>query len=337
MTDIAKLERVERALAALAPLESPCRLCPRDCRVDRARGATGVCQTGRQASVSHALLHYGEEPVLSGPGYPGPSAKRARAGSGTIFFTGCNLKCLFCQNYQLSWLLEGEEASDRELAGMMLKLERQGALNINLVSPSHVLPPILRALKIALEQGLSLPIVYNSNGYEKADIILLLEGIVDIYLPDLKYHDAKVSGRYSGAADYFQHAGPAIGEMFRQQPRLVLDDREIAVRGLMIRHLVLPGQVRDTWAVLEWIRYNLSPSVYLSLMSQYRPCFRAPEELRRGLTAKEYQEAVLRAEELGFESLYTQPKLFRDGEHIIPDFERRKPFRWGRGGRKRGQ
>jgi len=209
-----------------------------------------------------------------------------------------------------------------------LRLQKQGALNINLVSPSHVLLPILRALRIALAEGLDLPLVFNSNGYDKAEVIRHLDGIVDIYLPDLKYHDPEVSKRYSGAADYFRQAGPALLEMYRQQPRLVLDDNEIAVRGLIIRHLVLPGQVRDTWAVLDWIRYNLSPSVYVSLMSQYHPCFRAPEEIRRGLTAKEYQEAVLRAEEMGFESLYTQPEPFKDDEHLIPDFKRRKPFRW---------
>ena len=331
MTAPNKLELIERALEALAPRESSCTLCPRDCRVDRTQKEKGLCQTGHLASVSHALLHYGEEPVLSGPGYPGPSRKHGRAGSGTIFFTGCNLKCLFCQNYQLSWFQEGEEAGDQDLAGMMLRLERQGALNINLVSPSHVILPILRALKIALAQGLSLPIVYNSNGYDKAEIIRRLEGIVDIYLPDLKYHDPAVSQRYSGAADYFHHAGSALLEMFRQQPQLALDDHDIALRGLIIRHLVLPGQVSDTWAVLEWIRHSLSPSVYLSLMSQYRPCFRAPEELHRGLTAKEYQEAVMRADELGFDSLYTQPEPFRDEERLVPDFRRRRPFRWGGG------
>lgn len=325
-----KRERVERAIEALAPIEASCTLCPRDCRVDRTKNEKGVCQTGQRAAVSHALLHYGEEPVLSGPGgYPGPKRKEGRrAGSGTVFFAGCNLKCLFCQNYQLSWLREGEETDDRELAGMMLKLQRQGALNINLVSPTHVLLPILRALRIALADGLTLPLVFNSNGYDKADIVRHLDGIVDIYLPDLKYHDSEISKRYSGAADYFRRASAALSEMFRQQPEIVLDDAEIAVRGMIIRHLVLPGQVRDTWAVLEWIRYNLSPSVYLSLMSQYRPCFRAPEELRRGLTPKEYQEAVLRAEELGFDRLYTQPDPFADDEHLVPDFKRRKPFRW---------
>jgi putative pyruvate formate lyase activating enzyme len=330
MTIADKRERVERAIEALAPLESSCTLCPRECRVDRTKDEKGVCQTGRLAAVSHALLHYGEEPVLSGPGgYPGPGRKRGRAGSGTVFFAGCNLKCLFCQNYQLSWLREGEEADDEALAAMMLRLQRQGALNINLVSPSHVLLPILRALRVALGEGLDLPVVYNSNGYDKAEIIRHLEGIVDIYLPDLKYHDPEVSKRYSGAADYFRHAGTALQDMHRQQPKLVLDDGDIARRGLIVRHLVLPGQVRDTWAVLEWIRYNLSPFVYLSLMSQYHPCFRAPEEIRRGLTAKEYQEAVLRAEELGFDCLYTQPEPFREEEHLVPDFKRRKPFRWG--------
>ena len=186
-----KLAAVDRALAALSPAESSCILCPRDCRVDRTRDEPGICRTGRFAAVSRALLHFGEEPVLSGLHDArrelGAEGRAGRAGSGTIFFAGCNLKCLFCQNYQLSWLNEGEPVDDDALAGMMLDLQAQGALNINLVSPTHVVLPVLRALRIAYNRGLDRPLVWNSNGYEHAAVVRALDGVVDVYLPDLKF------------------------------------------------------------------------------------------------------------------------------------------------------
>ncbi len=326
-----KKKLVEKALEVLGDHEGHCALCPRECRVDRRRAADGFCRGGAQASVSSALLHFGEEPVLSG--YEDwkkqkSAGGRARAGSGTIFFSGCNLKCLFCQNYQISWLQEGRPVTDEELAGMMLDLEAQGALNINLVSPTHVLLPILRALRLALDRGLSLPIVYNTNGYEKASVVRHLEGIVDIYLPDLKYFSPQVSKRLSGAADYFEQAGPAIREMGRQQPRLVLDANEVAERGLIIRHLVLPHYHRESLSVLEWIKANVPAGFGLSLMSQYHPCHRAPEEMRRKLSAAEYSEVVAKAEELDFEQAFIQPEAFGPDEHFLPDFERDDPFGW---------
>ena len=312
-----KIERVEKALGRLSPLEACCTLCPRDCQVDRRNGAGGVCRTGPVASVSHALLHFGEEPVLSG-----------RAGSGTIFFTGCNLKCLFCQNYQLSWLLEGEPASDEALAEMMLGLQAQGAHNINLVSPSHVVLPILRALRLALSQGLDLPLVWNSNGYDSLEVVQALEGIVDVYLPDLKYHSAALSQRYSAAPDYFARASEAVREMSLQQPALDVGSRGTARRGLIVRHLVLPGAVEDTLAVLKWIGGNLSPYIGLSLMSQYHPCFQAPEEIRRGVSEEEYRRAADAASALGLDHLFLQPGPFRPEDHLVPDFRKKKPFRW---------
>ena len=326
-----KIERIDRALKKLSEQESDCSLCPRECHVDRASRTKGVCQTGRAAGVSHALLHYGEEPVISGHQDCSRAKSRGKhpsAGSGTIFFTGCNLKCLFCQNYQLSWLLEGREVSDAELAGMMLDLQDRGAFNINLVSPTHVLLPILRSLKIAFERGLRLPIVYNSNGYEKEEVIKLLEGIIDVYLPDLKYFHPEISKKFSGASDYFRWAGPAVREMYLQQPTLTLHGEDIAERGLIIRHLILPGHVRDSLDILEWIQKKLSPAVCLSLMSQYHPCFEAPEEIQRSLAPEEYKAVLSRAEELGFESLFIQPEPFGSEDHLIPDFRRRDPFKF---------
>jgi putative pyruvate formate lyase activating enzyme len=327
-----KIGKIERALARLECHKTECSLCPRECKVNRLNDEKGICQSGNQALVSHALLHFGEEPVLSG--YQDASqTKLAKSslsspGSGAIFFSGCNLKCLFCQNYQLSWLLKGRPVSDEKLAEMMLDLQDKGALNINLVSPTHLTLPILHALKIAYGQGLHLPLVYNSNGYEKAEVIESFEGIVDIYLPDLKYYSPEVSKKFSGASDYFQQASRAIREMYSQQPELVLSDEEIAQKGLIIRHLVLPGQVEDSLAILEWVQKNLSTSVCLSLMSQYHPCFRAPEEIQRALTPREYKQIIERALELGFENLFIQPEPFKADEHLIPDFNLKDPFRW---------
>jgi len=312
-----KLELVEKALDRLSPLETSCTLCPRDCRVDRTKGGDGVCRTGRLAAVSHALLHFGEEPVISG-----------KAGSGTVFFAGCNLKCLFCQNYQLSWLLEGKPVADEALAGLMLGLQEQGAHNINFVSPSHVVLPILRALRIALAQGLSIPLVWNSNGYDGLEVVRALEGIVDIYLPDLKYHSPVLSKKFSAAGDYFVRASEAVREMAIQQPVLDLVPGGTARRGLVIRHLILPGSVEDTLVILKWVRENLSPFIGLSLMSQYRPCFRAPDEIQRGVSEEEYRRAADKALALGFERLFLQPEPFRPEEHLVPDFRKDKPFRW---------
>ena len=312
-----KIERVDGALARLSPLEACCTQCPRDCRVDRTRSAEGVCRTGRLASVSHALLHFGEEPVLSGT-----------AGSGTIFFAGCNLKCLFCQNYQLSWLLEGEPVSNEELAAIMLGLQAKGAHNINLVSPSHVVLPILRALRLALAGGLEIPLVWNSGGYESLEVVRALEGIVDVYLPDLKYHSSALSKRYSAAPDYFAKASEAIREMAVQEPVLDLGPDGTARRGLIIRHLMLPGAVDDTLALLRWIGESLSPFIGLSLMSQYHPCFKAPEEIQKGVPEKDYRRAAEAARALGLDHLFMQPKPFGPDEHLTPDFRRKKPFRW---------
>jgi putative pyruvate formate lyase activating enzyme len=329
---IDKAGLIEEAIERLSPIETDCRLCPRTCRIDRRSSSSGVCRTGAEARVSHALLHFGEEPVLSGHEDCSRTVDpdgRETGGSGTIFFGGCNLKCLFCQNYQLSWLDEGPPVGDSALAAMMFDLQVRGALNINLVSPTHVVLPILRALRIAGDHGgISVPLVYNSNGYDSPEVIAGLEGIVDIYLPDLKYVSPALSRRYSDATDYFEKASAALREMSVQQPVLELDAKGIARKGLIVRHLVLPGHEEDSVEVLRWIRGHLSPYIGLSLMSQYRPCFRAPDEICRAVTPEEYRRVADTALELGFENLFLQPEPFALEEHRVPDFKKKDPFDW---------
>jgi putative pyruvate formate lyase activating enzyme len=322
-----KIDKIDSALGKLKSHEADCRLCPRACGIDRSAGERGFCESGPAAVVSHALLHFGEEPVLSG--WRGSGARHeGGSGSGTIFFAGCNLKCGFCQNYQLSWLGQGRTVADEELAHLMLDLQNKGALNINLVSPSHFILPILRALRIAFSEGLKIPLVSNSNGYEKVSVLALLEGIVDIYLPDLKYFSPDISLKYSGTADYFRQASEAVREMAFQQPVLIVNDQGTAERGLIVRHLVLPGQVKDSTDVLDWLAGEFGSGIAVSLMSQYRPCFRAPEELQRPLSPEEYDEALSRAQKLGFERLFIQPEAFSPEDHLFPDFDRAEPFRW---------
>lgn len=326
-----KRERIQKTLDSLSAHETECRLCPRECGVNREKGEKGICQAGSQACVSHTLLHYGEEPVLSGLS-SGTSEKTETpgqlSGSGTIFFSGCNLKCLYCQNYQLSWLNHGKPITDEELANRMLELQEKGALNINLVSPTHMLLPLLRAMRMAYAEGLHLPVVYNTNAYEKVEVIRCLDGIIDIYLPDLKYFSPELSGRFSGAPDYFQNASQVIQEMYCQQPILRLSEENVATQGLIIRHLVLPGQADDSTIILEWIAHNLCPFVCLSLMSQYHPCHKAPPDVQRNLSSEEYKKVRDKAEELGFETLFLQPESFSQEHHLIPDFNLESPFKW---------
>jgi putative pyruvate formate lyase activating enzyme len=324
-----KIERIEKALKNLAFHDKECRLCPRECRVNREKGEKGFCQGGIHASVSHALLHYGEEPVLSGiADCRDKSASDQACGSGTVFFTGCHLKCVFCQNYQLSWEYTGKRVSNEELAQKMLRLQASGALNINLVSPTHLILPILKALSIAIRRGLDLPIVYNSNGYEKADILRNLEGIVDIYLPDIKFFSGDLAKHLAGVSDYFFFAHTAVCEMYMQKSALILNKRGIAKEGLIIRHLILPGQIEDSLHILDWIAQHLSTSICLSLMSQYHPCFKAPPELQKPISTEEFFMVLERAQNLGFQTIFAQPELPTSKEPLNPDFARKKPFHW---------
>jgi len=326
-----KIEKIQPALDHLSPHESHCTLCPHECGVNRKKGEKGFCESGVYAKLSHAVLHFGEEPVLSG--YQDYSSifsnkKKHLAGSGTLFFSGCNLKCLFCQNYQLSWFNQGKESTPAELANAILTLQDKGALNINLVSPMHVLIPILRGLELAYEQGLHIPIVYNTNAYEKVQTLSFLEGIIDIYLPDLKYFSSLAARTFSNKPDYFRCANLAIKEMYRQKPDLKFNKNEIAQEGLIIRHLVLPGMLKDTLKIIEWIAGNVSPLVGLSLMSQYFPYFRAPKAIQKKLSSKDYRQGVEHAQNLGFETLFIQPELFESAEHLNPDFDKIFPFKW---------
>jgi putative pyruvate formate lyase activating enzyme len=326
-----KIDKIEVALSHLTKHETECKLCPRECGVDRKSGEKGFCQTASQAVLSHAILHFGEEPVLSGLHDCAKESGRLsspRSGSGALFFAGCNLKCCFCQNFQISWFNQGVELDSDELAAQMMDLQNKGALNINLVSPSHVLVPILKALQKAYAQGLRLPLVHNSNGYEKAEVVRHLEGIVDIFLPDFKYFSPELSETLSRAPDYFHHASASFWEMYRQKPEFICDDQDIAQKGLIIRHLVLPGQCGDSIKVLEWLEQNCREGTALSLMSQYKPCHRAPSSFQRPVSIDEYNRVLEKALECGFETLFIQPEPFASGEHRTPDFNRKNPFDW---------
>jgi len=250
-------KRVEYAL----PLLSPCRVCPRACAADRLRDEKGECRTGRLTRVSSFDLHFGEEPPISG-----------FRGSGAIFFSGCSLRCVFCQNFPISQLAEGRETGPEELARMMLRLQEAGAHNINLVTPTHVVPQVLEALIIADEGGLRIPLVYNSSGYDSVETLRLLDGIVDIYMPDAKYGDDDNALRLSGVEHYVETNQEALFEMFRQTGPFQTDADGIAARGVLIRHLVLPGGAAGSNGVLEFIRDRL-PGAALALMSQYHPDF----------------------------------------------------------------
>ncbi len=326
-----KLTKIEEALTLLSEHETECRLCPRECGADRKSGNAGFCQTADRASLSHALLHFGEEPPLSGFRDCAKEKEKigaSRSGSGAMFFSGCNLKCCYCQNYQISWFNQGRIRSVKELASQMIVLQKKGALNINLVSPTHILIPILKALRIAYATGLHIPLVYNSNGYEKAEILRHLEGIVDIFLPDFKYFSKELSRTLSQASEYFRYAGTAILEMYRQGPALICDDNDIAQKGLIIRHLVLPGQSEDSIKILQWLSRNCADGIALSLMSQYKSCHKAPPGFQRSLDGEEYNRVVEKALDCGFETMFIQPEPFATGEHRNPDFDRKNPFNW---------
>ena len=283
-------QRVERARAIL----TDCQLCPRRCRVDRLSGETGMCRTASDAVISSYAPHFGEEAPLVG-----------RNGSGTIFFTHCNLRCMFCQNYSISQLGQGRVATKGEIAKMMLALQERGCHNINLVTPTHVVPQILEALKIAAGLGLSIPIVYNCGGYESVETLKLLDGIVDTYMPDMKYSDERNARRFSGVKDYPVVNRAAVKEMHRQVGDLQIDERGVARRGLLIRHLVLPNGIAGTEGVVRFIAEEISLNTYVNVMAQYYPARRAFKipALSRPLRNEEFLEAVNIARGHGLERL----------------------------------
>jgi len=270
-----------------------CNVCARYCRVNRLEGELGACHTGKDAVISSYGPHFGEEAPLVGV-----------HGSGTIFLTNCNLKCIFCQNYDISHEGHGTVATPQALAAMMLSLQEQGCHNINFVSPSHQVPQILAGLVIASAQGLRVPLVYNSGGYDSAETIAQLDGIFDIYMPDCKYADNETALKLSGALDYWDRNRAAVREMHRQVGDLKLDEHGIAYRGLLVRHLVLPDGLSGTRPVMDFLA-SLSRDTYVNVMAQYRPCYTAAgvPEINRRITPQEYEQAVRMAQEAGLRRL----------------------------------
>ncbi len=289
-------ELAGRAVAA-RELSVECVLCPRECRVDRIRNEAGECGIATFARISSASLHHGEEPPISGV-----------RGSGTIFFSGCNLHCVHCQNYPISQLRHGKDVRAPDLADAMLDLQNRGAHNINLVTPSHVVWPFIEALVLAVERGLRLPIVYNSSGYDGGRALELLHGVIDVYMPDLKYADDDNALRVSDAPDYWRKATEAISEMHRQVGGLRLDRDGVAERGLLVRHLVLPGGLSGTGRVLRFLAEEISAYTHVSLMRQYFPADRAAgmEGLDRRVSDAEWQEALSALGQTGLENGWVQ-------------------------------
>ncbi len=302
-------ERVEEAYAIL----ENCELCPRKCGVNRRKGEKGFCRASLQAAVFSAHPHFGEEKSLVGD-----------EGSGTIFFAHCNLRCVFCQNWEISQEGNGEEKSDEELAEMMIRLQKMGCHNINLVTPTHVMPNILGATRIAFQKGLRLPLVYNTSGYERLEMLKLLDGIVDIYLPDMKYMDGEMADKYSsGARDYPEVTMAAILEMNRQVGKLLVDEDGFALRGLIIRHLVMPNRVAGSEPFVRWVAENLPKDTYVNIMAQYRPEYKAGEhpEIDRPITPDEFLAAMKEAEDCGLTNLDPQSVAIRDRFRILKESE----------------
>jgi len=282
---------LNRKIEKLYGILESCHLCPRKCSVNRLEGEKGYCRSGKDLIVSSHGPHFGEEEPLVGTG-----------GSGTIFLTNCNLLCAYCQNYDISHLGSGTTASEETVADYMIRLQRRGCHNINLVTPTHFTPQLVRVIETAIPKGLHLPIVWNCGGYENVETIRLLDGIVDIYMPDIKYGSADSARKYSNAPDYFERCKEAVIEMHRQVGDLVVQE-EIARRGLLIRHLVLPNNAAESKEVLKFIAEEVSRNTYINIMDQYRPMYKAYEyeELRRGPTFSEYKRVVDMAKELGLE------------------------------------
>jgi putative pyruvate formate lyase activating enzyme len=287
------LKRIREAYRRLAA----CDLCPHDCGVNRIKGELGICGAGLKPKIASANVHKGEEPPISGT-----------KGSGTIFLSGCSLKCVFCQNFPISQFGNGEVLTTRELAARMLKLQKQRVHNINFVTPTHYLPQILAALWLAIPQGFTLPLVWNSSGYEKVDALQLLEGIVDIYLPDMKYSSDAPAQEISAAPDYCRINRNAVSEMLRQVGHLRVDDHGIGVSGLIIRHLVLPEGRAGSLDTLRWIAENLGRETHIALMSQYFPAHLAVEMsgMMRRISVEEYDLVVAALEGMELENGWVQ-------------------------------
>lgn len=289
---------------------SSCTICPHNCKVNRNNGQIGRCRSGNKVKIALASVHNYEEPCISG-----------KNGSGTIFFSNCNLSCIYCQNYKISQLGKGYELSVEELANIMLEQQEKGVNNINLVTPTMYAYQIIEAIKIARKNGLNIPIVYNTNGYENVKTIQDLNGYIDIYLPDLKYYSNELSKKYSKVDNYFKYTTEAIKEMYRQVGCHVFDEKGIIQKGLIIRHLVLPNHLQNSKHILKWIKENMPEDTYVSVMAQYFPTYKAKEDelINRKLTKKEYKEIEEFLYTLDLRNGYMQ-ELGEHEEEYVPDF-----------------
>jgi len=287
-----------------------CRLCPRECKVDRTKEKRGFCGTGDKIICARASLHYWEEPCLSGD-----------KGSGTVFFSGCNMGCVFCQNKEISHGGKGFLVSAERLCEIFFELKEKGAHNINLVTAGHFLPQVLEAVKMAKMQGIDIPFVYNSSGYEKAEALKRCEGLIDIYLPDFKYMDSALAKKYSKAPDYPQVAKQAIAEMVRQKPACKFDDEGIMTEGVIVRHLMLPGELSESKSIIKYLYETYNDNIYISIMSQYTPVGISPNfpELKNTVAESDYDELVDFAVDLGVENAFVQEGEAAS-ESFIPDF-----------------
>ncbi|MEL7646493.1 MAG: radical SAM protein [Sedimentibacter sp.] len=292
-------------------LMEECAICPRNCKVDRTTGKKGYCRMTDKLVVARAALHMWEEPCISGTN-----------GSGTVFFSGCSLGCVYCQNHTIATGKTGKEITKERLAEIFLELQSKGAHNINLVTPSHFVPQIIDALVMSRKKGLKIPIVYNSSGYEKVEIIKMLEGHISIYLPDLKYMDVSIAKKYSNCSDYFEHASKAIEEMVRQTGEVSFDESGMAVKGVIVRHMTLPGCLDDSRNIIRYLHETFGDKIYLSIMNQYTPLDEVTKypEINRKITDDEYEELVDYAVSIGVENGFIQ-----EGEtaleSFIPDFD----------------
>ncbi|MFH0748753.1 MAG: radical SAM protein [Candidatus Bathyarchaeota archaeon] len=281
---------LEKRVRRLNKILESCELCPRKCRVNRCSGQKGYCKSGKELVISSYGLHFGEEPEITG-----------RNGSGTLFLANCNLLCLYCQNYEISHLGQGAEISFESAADILLHLQKQGCHNINFVTPTHFTPQLVKVISIAAGKGLKLPLFWNCSGYENVETLRLLDGIVDIYKPDIKYSGCTPANKYSNAPDYFERCQEAVREMYRQVGDLQSDNRGIAQRGLLVRHLVLPSNLAGSEKVLDFLAKEISKDCYVNIMAQYRPCGKAGEypELNRRPTLPEYVRVINYARKLG--------------------------------------
>lgn len=288
-----------------------CQICPRDCQVNRLNGEIGLCGVGSQVRVARVALHFGEEPPISGSN-----------GSGAIFFSGCNLKCIYCQNYSISSKNFGKDLTIQQLADQMIRLQKKQAHNINLVTPTHYIPQIIEAIKIAKKSGLKIPIVYNSSGYEKVESLKLLSGLIDIYLPDLKYYDDLLAMKYSKAPNYFEIATQAIGEMYRQVGFPKFDQKGILKRGVIVRHLLLPECLEDSKKILRYLYQTYQDKIFISIMNQYTPLEQVKmiKELNHKVKKQDYDCLIRYACDLNIQNAFIQDSSSASKD-LIPKFD----------------